>query len=142
MNDLKLAIYEAENNGEIDIYTRDMMLDIINEATNLDEDFSRQVRSVTHDDIRNGKVDSGLIKQIEKFLSQFPEARSDMSKKETLYKKMKIAKSRGDYDTASKMLKEYNAIPYVHSGYANEFKLYWHWKHKDKVMSHLSYGDI
>ena len=32
MTRLELAICEAENNGDIDIYTRDMMLDIINES--------------------------------------------------------------------------------------------------------------
>ena len=31
MTRLELAICEAENNGDIDIYTRDMMLDMINE---------------------------------------------------------------------------------------------------------------
>ena len=57
MTRLELAICEAENNGDIDIYTRDMMLDIINESADDDRERIKQL---------NAKYDQRLQSSVEK----------------------------------------------------------------------------
>ena len=91
MTRLELAIYEAENNGDIDIYTRDMMLDIINESADdvkklVDRyhDIERQI-----EDVKRGKSSSDNYLSLKRELSDLER---DIEKEVSIYKKELAAK--------------------------------------------------
>ena len=126
MTRLELAICEAENNGDIDIYTRDMMLDIINESTaqsrrvsRMEEKMNKLMEKMTAlekmrkkyiADGDNSKVDI-VDKQIDKLRFQLNTIRRDQHKIDPTYSALASYSSGKSAAKAIADMKKYKNDP-------------------------------